>query len=1679
MALSLLGVYWVAIHRPESVHPRLDRPLMQELPIRTTVVLAAPEVSPQPRVTPSTVPITESLALASQAWTVSESLALASQPWTVSEPLVRTVSRLPSVSPAGSIPLLSTTNSTMPIGLASRSMPAPVAPFVGIPAPLVTALASFPAPAVVAPRNRPAVVMALATSPAPAAVAPRNRPDVVISERIVSAPTIPDPPTQTARPLYLSANAAGAVTTFDVNAFLGAGTFYALGVQGQNARVANIEGGTAFLGHEVFAGLAGTQFRGSANTALIGSDAVQDHATGVSHAILGRGAGLQQQGIAHGVGVSGSTGRFYTGNIATSFDSGGSFNTSLASEYTAYRDAMISGINGVSTQVVDVINSSWGYTDATGSENGDLSRYSDALLVTANNGVGVTRRGVSIVYAAGNEGPGANTVGGPASGYNSIVVGALGPYIVGHTPYSVASSFSSRGPQDVGIPSNAAGSNYTTVTAARNRVDIAAPGEQLYLAYSATGTTTYSSIDGTSFAAPTVAGGVALLADRARSVYASQLNDALDGRVVKAVLMNSADKTARWNSGATGGLDPATGAGRMNLDQARYQLDTGYGNGFSAMPAANSSVAATGWTRQTSAGISTNQTYSITTSLSKYDDLSATVSWYVNRVLTSVANGTTTEGSFHNLNLRVWRLSGPGGTQVSIVGSSASLYNTSEHASFLVPSDGYYQIEVQQSTANWNFDGSTTVIYGLAWATRSSTNIGSGTTNVSASTTSPNLLVAPDVGQTATVNVSGGSTTYRTNKSAYIGGANSTVGGTGTLNVTGGATLQISDTLRVFAGGTVNIDNATVSGGYLDLAAVGATISSANSSTLGFTGINSAGGSILATSGTLTLPGFTNSDGANVAAITSVSGLTFGGAGNVVVGGIVGGGAISKVGGGTVTLTAVNTYTGGTTVSAGALQFNASTAIGGTGANVKVAAGATAAAGYAINQTFLTRIDPTSAGVVALAGVASSNALTFSTLGLTGVSLGATIAATYSGTLTPAGGAYRLGGGGGTLTVSSTLSGANALTAFGSGTVGTVILTSAASYTGPTSLRDGEFRVTGAGRLPSSTVVTLGAATTPGRLVLGDATAAVPQTVAGLGTTGLGGAIVGGNVSNSVLTVNAAADQSYAGALGGAGANENKLSLAKTGTANLTLLAANTFTGGTTVNGGTLTAAASGSLGSGSVAVTSAKLLASTGATVGNAVTLAAGGGGGGQTVNLQAWDLVGQNSGPVTVATTAFDAGLKSTPTYNTLTRGPGAAASTASNSFRTVGFQNNGIALTNTDYFQWIVGSTQSYSLTSLDARYAGTATFSASPGVTMQFAYSTDGTTFSLIGSPFTTIGTPATMPQIDLSGVSALQALAAGTDVTFRFYASGQTTTGGWGFSSQTAAGTNALLLRGAFSGGAAVAPTFGSAATSGTVTFAGSITLSADANVASAAGGTVIVSGPVGESGGAYKLTKVDAGIVILSGANTYTSATTVSAGTLLVDGQTGTASGTGTGSVTVSSGATLGGTGRISGAITVAGNLTPTTLTVASTVNFSSGSKFFSTLNGTLAGSGYTQLIVAAGGSINLSNATLEGLVSSFTPTSGNQFFIIDNQNPLGGLSNTFTNGSTVTLSDFTFAISYAGDYGSLSTSGGNDVVLYNATPVPEPVGLLGIVGGAFWLRQRWKRRVSQGLPLEPHSISA
>ncbi len=195
------------------------------------------------------------------------------------------------------------------------------------------------------------------------------------------------------------------------------------------------------------------------------------------------------------------------------------------------------------------------------------------------------------------------------------------------------------------------------------------------------------------------------------------------------------------------------------------------------------------------------------------------------------------------------------------------------------------------------------------------------------------------------------------------------------------------------------------------------------------------------------------------------------------------------------------------------------------------------------------------------------------------------------------------------------------------------------------------------------------------------------------------------------------------------------------------------------------------------------------------------------QAADLVKWDFTGESS-PASSTADVINTNLTSS---GTLTRGPGATSSSASNSFRTTGFQNNGIATTNTDYFQTTLKAATGYtlSLSAIDARFAGTSGFAVTPGVNSQFAYSLDGTNFTLIGSPQATIGTPATLTQISLTGITQLQGVPDTTTVTIRYYASGQTTTGGWGFNSPSS-GTFGLAITGELSAGAdTIAPTLAS------------------------------------------------------------------------------------------------------------------------------------------------------------------------------------------------------------------------------------------------------------------------------
>ena len=227
-------------------------------------------------------------------------------------------------------------------------------------------------------------------------------------------------------------------------------------------------------------------------------------------------------------------------------------------------------------------------------------------------------------------------------------------------------------------------------------------------------------------------------------------------------------------------------------------------------------------------------------------------------------------------------------------------------------------------------------------------------------------------------------------------------------------------------------------------------------------------------------------------------------------------------------------------------------------------------------------------------------------------------------------------------------------------------------------------------------------------------------------------------------------------------------------------------------------------------------------------------------------------------------------------------------------------------------------------------------------------------------------------------------------------------------------------------------------------------------------GGITTNSPYGGGGG---IVKSGAGLLSLTGSNSYSGNTTVSAGTLKVANAAGSA--TGSGAVTVDAGATLSGAGIIGGPLEIAGELgpgdSPEILTVNNQVTFEPGSAFNAEVAGTTAGSGYDQLTttgpVSLAGSLNLTFGT-------FTPTAHDMLFLINNTG-LGATSGTFQyadNSEIGSFDGFNWYITYeANDAATPSLTGGNDVAIYT---VPEPATLaLLAVGAIALLGCAWRQR--------------
>ena len=211
------------------------------------------------------------------------------------------------------------------------------------------------------------------------------------------------------------------------------------------------------------------------------------------------------------------------------------------------------------------------------------------------------------------------------------------------------------------------------------------------------------------------------------------------------------------------------------------------------------------------------------------------------------------------------------------------------------------------------------------------------------------------------------------------------------------------------------------------------------------------------------------------------------------------------------------------------------------------------------------------------------------------------------------------------------------------------------------------------------------------------------------------------------------------------------------------------------------------------------------------------------------------------------------------------------------------------------------------------------------------------------------------------------------------------------------------------------------------------------------------------------LIKYGAGALTLTAANTYTGVTIINAGALLAANTSGSA--TGTGRVMVNAGGTLGGNGIISGAVTVAGGgtlspspgLSPTRLTLGSNLTLNSSSTLAVVLGGTSPDTGYDQVQLA--GQLTLAGNLSVSTVSGFKLAVGQTFVILDDTGTTltaGFFANTTAGAVYTDAAGDTFLVNYLAnaDGGTVP----NDVSLTVVNVVPEPRTWQAVVTGSLAL---------------------
>ncbi len=249
--------------------------------------------------------------------------------------------------------------------------------------------------------------------------------------------------------------------------------------------------------------------------------------------------------------------------------------------------------------------------------------------------------------------------------------------------------------------------------------------------------------------------------------------------------------------------------------------------------------------------------------------------------------------------------------------------------------------------------------------------------------------------------------------------------------------------------------------------------------------------------------------------------------------------------------------------------------------------------------------------------------------------------------------------------------------------------------------------------------------------------------------------VVNSNISTAAtLTINNSSDQTFSGNLGGAAngsvaasampgsTNGNNFALTKNGAGTFTVSGANSYTGGTTISGGILSATTATALGTGTVTINGGtRLLVATGLNLNNPITIGTNTGVGSRGL-IEAGTTAGTAtvSGPVTLNNITLAGGHFAAPTANTILHvaGPITSSVTVQSRIGTVMYSGGGTGYSDLTAYQGtaMVGANNGISTAATVTLGASAATTLDLNGFNQSLAGLVKGANAATVGNSSTT-------------------------------------------------------------------------------------------------------------------------------------------------------------------------------------------------------------------------------------------------------------------------------------------------------------------------------------------------------